>query len=162
MGGAFEGCTSLKKISLPESLVKINERAFCNCKSLVELKLPNSLDFFSFSICTGCDSLKSLILPKWISEEFYCLFEFGGTLDLDTLKHDRNVVGILICSKNISAEQLSSHVSNRDRDVYKYSYELYKVSGREGREVFIDSLKDNLGTESSNISELYAKAILGE
>ena len=40
----FEGCTSLKAISIPEGVKKINRRAFYNCTSLKAVYLPSTLE----------------------------------------------------------------------------------------------------------------------
>ena len=142
----FNGCTSLKRISLPESLVTLDENAFCDCKSLVELKLPYSIDFFSVSICSGCDSLQSLVLPNWVSGGFCCLFGFAG----------KTLVDIIVYDKYVSSEQLSCVCE------YFTDFKLYEVSGRENKKYFIELIRAYLRDSPSNISELYAKAILGE
>ncbi|MBQ8212845.1 MAG: leucine-rich repeat protein, partial [Clostridia bacterium] len=40
---AFDGCTTLQKIVLPEGLVKIGAYAFNGCTALVDIKLPSTL-----------------------------------------------------------------------------------------------------------------------
>ena len=56
---AFEGCSSLKSVSLPMDMKGIAEDAFSNCVSLQEIDLPR-MDYIGSSAFTGCSSLKSV------------------------------------------------------------------------------------------------------
>lgn len=63
----FEGCTSLKRVSL-NSIINIGEYSFINCTSLTSVKIPNSvvkLGIYSFSNCT---SLKKIIIGNNVNE----------------------------------------------------------------------------------------------
>ena len=53
---AFEGCSSLSRIDLPEGVTTIGHSAFYGCEKLSSVKLPNSLttiEGFAFSGCNG-------------------------------------------------------------------------------------------------------------
>ena len=64
-GGAFNECSSMASIVLPQSLKKIS--GFQNCASLTSIALPSSieeigsLDDYTFA---GCNSLTSVIIPS--------------------------------------------------------------------------------------------------
>ncbi|MDE6463046.1 MAG: leucine-rich repeat domain-containing protein [Muribaculaceae bacterium] len=60
---AFNGCTSISSISLPESLTSIGYRAFRGCTSLSTISLPESLTeigFFAFGSCTSLTTIKCM------------------------------------------------------------------------------------------------------
>ncbi len=62
--GAFEGCTNLTSVKLPEYLETIGWSTFCGCTSLTSISFPESLktiDSWAFSGCTG---LTSISLPE--------------------------------------------------------------------------------------------------
>lgn len=60
--GAFEGCTSLTKISFPDSLKVIERGAFEGCSSLVEVSIPDNVTFNQgpgdTPIFKGCNKLE--------------------------------------------------------------------------------------------------------
>ena len=62
--GAFEGCTNLSTIELPETLTAIGANAFRNCSSIQSLVLPSTLTKMgnetSTSVFDGCTSLATI------------------------------------------------------------------------------------------------------
>ncbi len=65
---AFQNCTNLSSITIPNSILNIGSYAFSNCSSLSSITLPNSLkhiDEYAFYFCT---SLQSIVLPDSISQ----------------------------------------------------------------------------------------------
>jgi len=60
----FQGCSNLRKITFPKSLIKIGNKSFSNCKSLLNIKLPENLKEIGLGAFEGCDSLRgSVRLP---------------------------------------------------------------------------------------------------
>jgi len=55
--------SSLKTITLTNSITEIGEYAFYNCKELNSIKLPKDLVTIESSTFLGCTKLKSLVLP---------------------------------------------------------------------------------------------------
>jgi hypothetical protein len=54
---AFESCTSLISIQIPNSVTSIGDYAFCDCTSLTNLQIPNSVTSIgdgAFSDCSDC------------------------------------------------------------------------------------------------------------
>jgi hypothetical protein len=63
--GAFEVCTSLESITLPNSLTSIGPGAFSGCSSLTSITLPpHSLTSIGRGAFAGCTSLTSITLPN--------------------------------------------------------------------------------------------------
>lgn len=61
--GVFNGCISLKSVSLPISVESIPAATFCGCSSLESVSIPGVTDIGDFAF-DGCSSLKSISLPK--------------------------------------------------------------------------------------------------
>ncbi len=59
---AFDGCTNITEITIPESVKKIGMYAFRNCSSLTHIRFPNSITEIEKGILQGCTSLQSLDL----------------------------------------------------------------------------------------------------
>ena len=54
---AFENCSNLVSIVLPDTIQTIRERAFVNCTSLQDITMPSMLDFYFDGMFEGCDKL---------------------------------------------------------------------------------------------------------
>jgi hypothetical protein len=60
---AFEDCPSLTEVILPDGLVDIGPRAFEDCVSLTEITVPETVTHIGERAFMGCTSLASVILP---------------------------------------------------------------------------------------------------
>lgn len=58
---AFQGCTELTSVTLPETIVTIFSRAFFGCTSLTSITIPSSLEEIGQAAFYGCTSLSSVI-----------------------------------------------------------------------------------------------------
>lgn len=56
MDGAFEG-SCVMKVTLPEGLVQIRDRAFANCRELMQINFPSTLVAIGSSAFAGCSRL---------------------------------------------------------------------------------------------------------
>ena len=61
---AFRNCVSLTRVILSESLGSIGEGAFQGCTSLTEITLPASLRYISAAAFMGCTSLRTVNIPS--------------------------------------------------------------------------------------------------
>ena len=68
IGCAFQDCSSLASIDLPDSLTEIGESAFSGCSSLASIDLPDSLTVIGNRAFEGCSSLASIDLPDSLTE----------------------------------------------------------------------------------------------
>ncbi len=79
---AFNNCSALERIVLPEGLSLIGERAFLNCMSLTELTLPDSVQRVEFAALENCTSLTELTLPfvgEYALTNNFLAHLFGGS-----------------------------------------------------------------------------------
>jgi len=63
---AFRGCSRLKQITLPSSLLKIDDRVFQGCSGLKQVTLPDTLIEIGDGAFQGCSGLKNVTLPDWL------------------------------------------------------------------------------------------------
>lgn len=61
---AFKQCTNLKNIIIPNKVTSIEERTFYECKGLVSVVIPNSVKSIEYEAFNGCSALKSIVLPE--------------------------------------------------------------------------------------------------
>ncbi len=64
---AFEGCTSLKNISIPENVKRIGARAFYGCSGLIDITMPESLTSIGEWAFYNCSSLTSITIPTRVA-----------------------------------------------------------------------------------------------
>ena len=64
---AFEDCSGLTRVTIPNSVTSIGDCAFRNCNALKSVILPNSVTILGSSIFSGCDILQSVIIPNSVT-----------------------------------------------------------------------------------------------
>lgn len=65
---AFEGCTSLGIVKLPEDLITLESYTFKNCSALAEVIFSDRLHFIKSGVFSGNASIKELELPYGLLE----------------------------------------------------------------------------------------------
>ena len=73
---AFMGCTSLTSITIPDGVTMIEYYAFCDCTSLTNVIIPEGVTYIGNKAFLGCTSLKSVSLPASLTvcdQAFYDL-----------------------------------------------------------------------------------------
>ena len=143
---AFSYCTSLRRITLPKSLIKIGDYAFHNCR-LEEMIIPEKVEEigkYSFAYCSNlksislpnslrkigqysfyeCQSLKNIKVPEGVEEIQFR--SFGDCLNLESiyLPSTLKVVGknIFLCCpslKNITLNANEHIIFSEDDDTYE-------------------------------------------
>lgn len=62
LGDAFEGCSSLQKIEIPEGVRWIGASVFKGCSSLKEIVIPQSVIEIGDNAFKGCTDLESVTI----------------------------------------------------------------------------------------------------
>lgn len=66
-GFAFNGCTNLETVNLPKSVVSIGEYAFAYCTSITEFIGTEGLNIIHNNAFEGCSSLEKVMLPETVT-----------------------------------------------------------------------------------------------
>lgn len=74
---AFDNCSGVTKIILPDSIKTIENYAFFSC-GMLEISIPASVSTIGASAFYGCKALKKLALPKGLKTISRQLFTYSG------------------------------------------------------------------------------------
>ncbi len=159
LNGAFSGCTGLKSIDLPESLVYIGSSAFQDCKSLTTVNIPDNvirIGSFAFSRCTSLKSINISDSVKWIYQNAFsdCASLKNIMIPGEVAKIDgyvfQNCVGLteVLIPKSVTeiCDGAFKGCKKLDRICYGGSPEDWK--------------KVKIGKENSKLNGLFGKATL--
>lgn len=73
--GAFENCTSIKTINLPDSVTNIGNEAFYNCSNLTDITIPDGVTSIGYNAFKSCTNLTDITIPSGVTvindETFY-------------------------------------------------------------------------------------------
>ena len=87
---AFESCSSLTSITIPDSVTSIGNRAFYGCSSLTSITIPNSVTSIGVGAFAACSSLTSIIIPDSVTSIGRDAFggsDFGYSINTITLPY---------------------------------------------------------------------------
>ena len=96
---AFSGCSSLTSITIPNSVTTIGEYSFYDCSSLTSITISNSVTSIEYGAFSGCSSLTSVTIPNSVTEIGGWIFSNCSSLVqinvISTNKHYSSVEGVL-------------------------------------------------------------------
>ena len=64
---AFQNCSNLTSVMIPNSVTAIGEGAFCDCSSLTSVTIPNSVTTIGGHAFSGCSNLTSVTIPNSVT-----------------------------------------------------------------------------------------------
>ena len=65
---AFDGCSGLTNVTIPESVTSIGDVAFSGCSGLTNVTIPESVTAINQSVFAYCFSLKSVTIPAGVTD----------------------------------------------------------------------------------------------
>lgn len=80
---AFYGCCGLEEIEIPDSVGMIEGSAFANCRKLRSVKLPNGLPELPHDLFSGCFELRRVIVPDSVKVIGNEAFSFCDLIEIE-------------------------------------------------------------------------------
>ena len=90
---AFEYCTSLTSVNIPDSVTTIGEFAFYNCTSLTSVNIPNSVTTIESWAFRECSSLTSITIPNSVTTIGNGAFRYCDSLTSVTIPDSVTTIG---------------------------------------------------------------------
>jgi len=72
---AFDACTSLQQITIPDSVTSIGKVAFGSCSSLQQITIPDSVTSIGNYTFCGCTSLQQITIPDSVTSIGWWTFD---------------------------------------------------------------------------------------
>ena len=89
---AFQDCSNLKSVTIPNSVTFIGDYAFSGCSNLTSIIIPNSVTSIGMMALNGCSSLTSIIIPDSVT--FIGDYAFQNCSSLTSVTISSNVTSI--------------------------------------------------------------------
>ncbi len=108
---AFENCSSLESITLPDSVKRIESKAFSGCSSLTSINIPDGVIYIEDLAFSGCSSLTSITIPESVT--YFGEFIFGYLLPegFKIYFHSQQQLDLFL-ETNSSAKEYCEVISN--------------------------------------------------
>ena len=156
--GAFEKCTNLDSVTLPESVTLIEVSAFSGCSSLASIIIPNSVTVIELSAFLSCTSLHSISIPASVT-----------FIDPDAFMGCDNLTGIWVDEENVNyANDSYGVLFNKDMtELVKYpeglsgAYVIPNGVTTIGSDAFIGSQNLTGITMPDTVTEIFGSAFMG-
>ena len=90
----LNGNTSLKKITLKESVIEIGMNAFSGCSGLTSVTIPSSVTVIGMNAFSGCSGLTSVTIPSSVTEIGINAFSGCSSLASVTIPNSVTKIGM--------------------------------------------------------------------
>lgn len=78
---AFAFSNYITSVTVPNSVITIDEEAFCECSNLSSITIPNSVKSIGREAFKGCTSLTEISIPQKITKIDSCVFQYCSGLN---------------------------------------------------------------------------------
>ncbi len=92
-GSAFEGCSSLTSVTIPEGVTSIGTWVFSACKNLTSVTIPEGVASIGYAAFTGCENLTSITIPDSVTDIGDWAFEACSSLTSITIPDSVTSIG---------------------------------------------------------------------
>lgn len=117
---AFEGCTSLKSVTFPDSLIELGEKAMYGCSSLTEVIFKGSgLNVLQTATFSGCTALETITLKGVKTIEQQAFYGCSALKQVNLGAALKRIDGEAFCGCNkLAAVELPDTVQHIERNAF--------------------------------------------
>lgn len=93
IGEAFKGCSNLISISLPSSIVSLDNNCFANCVKLEKVDINGNLEYIPYGAFQNCTSISNIQIPQTVTRISGCAFKGCSALKYFTCQDALSYIG---------------------------------------------------------------------
>ena len=109
---AFDHCSNLTSVAIPNSVISIGSWAFYYCSSLTELTIPKSVISIGKSAFYGCDGITSLVIEDGATVLYLDQYNTFGNIETLHIGRTTHSVGSLFSGNTkLSSVTFSNNVT---------------------------------------------------
>ena len=148
---AFDGCTSLSNVSIPNGVTSIGENAFKNC-SFQSISLPNTLVYIGKNAFDYCGELRSITIPASVE-----------VIGEDAFQHNYSMTDVYVLTNNVTI----ANQAFDNNETYNFKYNDngdgiidYKDWGTENQDASPHPLRLHIPTNDDTAYKNYVNPYL--
>ena len=149
---AFQSCTSLTSVTIPDNITSIGERAFNYCSILTNITIPNGVTIIDNEVFSQCYSLRSVTIPNGVTSINYGAFDECRNLASVTIPNSVTTIGnyaFNTCS-SLTSISIPDSVTSIGSEAFKYCSRLTSVTIGNG----VTSIDDHAFEECMGLTNL--------
>ncbi len=126
---AFQNCTDLTTIDIPNSVTRIGNGAFQNCTDLTSVTIPNSVTIIAANAFQNCTGLTDVTIPNSVHTIGVCAFRNTGLTSLTVPgRVSRIYIGTFDSCMNLKTVTIETGVSHIKEGAFQDCPTLKKVT----------------------------------
>ncbi|MCF0219511.1 MAG: leucine-rich repeat protein [Muribaculaceae bacterium] len=153
---AFDGCVSLKSVTIPEGVNVIGNNAFNYCDSLKSVTIPEGVTAIGENAFSCCNSLTSVTIPTTITSIENYVFDCCSGLISITIPESVSTIGkfAFACCTSLITMNIPESVTSIGMGAFSYCCNLTSITIPEGITVIEEStFSDCFNLTSINIPD---------
>ena len=125
---AFEGCTELTSVTIPNSVTSICGHAFFGCRGLTSVTIGNSVTAIGNAVFEGCTGLTSITIPNSVNSIAYDAFRGCTGLNSITIPNSVTSIGNRIFQGCTGLTKITLENSVLGQEMFRDCTSLINVS----------------------------------
>ena len=93
---AFQYCSVLTSVTIPDSVTRIGDCTFCGCSGLTSVMIPDTVTSIGYNVFSGCSGLTSVTIPDSVTSIGYSAFYNCSGLTSVTINQ-------VVCNSSLSS-----------------------------------------------------------